>query len=175
MPRLLFSAIESTPYEIEQAGVIQYGLHVSRFNTLRYYRHAKRGAFWRNHFGKVIVDLSRIDKKEINRHMENIHTPHERCHYPFKPYEISLLRVNHYIESWEQYSVRADVRRTREKFDKSALVNEGVDYQLQSWLRKFVEKVGEEKSNELLQHAGFLDLGGVPIIETEAYIHVSEP
>jgi len=67
------------------------------------------------------------------------------------------LRVHHYLGSWEQYTARSDVRRDRNKFDLSAFVNKGTDYQLQGWLKRFVEMVGVEKSKKLLQHSGIIE------------------
>jgi|AntRauTorckE5430_2_1112549.scaffolds.fasta_scaffold00313_9 zinc transporter ZupT len=159
MTRTLFSAIESPSHTAEDAGVDKYGLDVNKFNTLKYFKHGEKGSWIHNKYGKVIIDLSRTDANIIVHDMANIHVPLESCNYPFRLYETGLLRVHHYLGSWEQYSARSDVRRHRDKFDKSALVNFGTDYQLQGWLKRFVMIVGEQNSKELLQYSGVIDRG----------------
>jgi len=52
--------------------VQQYGFDPKHFTTLRYYKHGEKGSWLDSKFGKVIVDLSRIEKKEIRRVMDNI-------------------------------------------------------------------------------------------------------
>ncbi len=176
MLRTLFSAVESPPDVLEDAGVSQYGFDVNKFTTLKYFKHGEKGSWYDNHFGKVIIDLSRVDENLIVKDMPNIHTPiYEICSYPFRLYETGLLRVHHYLGSWEQYSSRVDVRRNRDKFDESAYVNYGTDYQLQGWLRRFVEIVGVEKSKKLLQHSGVIDVGkssDLPLIDRPDYGYV---
>jgi len=146
---------------------------------LKYFKHGKKGTWTDNKFGKVIIDLSRTDANIIIHHMPNIHTPLETCYYPFRLYETGLLRVHHYLGSWEQYSARSDVRRDRNKFDASAFVNFGSDYQLQGWLRRFIEIVGEQNSKDLLQHSGIIDGGNsdLPLMEQPdyGYIKVNNP
>jgi hypothetical protein len=178
MLRTLFSAVESPPDILQDAGVAQYGFDSNKFTTLKYYKHGEKGSWHDNHFGKVILDLSRVDDKLITRDMPNIHTPIEgegMCNYPFRLYETGLLRVHHYLGSWEQYSAREDVRRNRDKFDVSAFVNFGTDYQLQGWLKRFVETVGVEKSKLLLQHSGMIDVGksyDLPLIDRPDYGYI---
>ena len=159
MMRTIFSAIESPPHVLRETGGAEYGLDPKSFSTLRYYKHGEKGSWYDNRFGKVIIDISRIDGNELNRYFPNVHTPLDSCHYPFRLYETSILRVHHYLGSWEQYSSRADVRRTREKFDDLANVNFGADYQMQGWLKRFVELVGAKNAKILLQHSGKIDVG----------------
>jgi len=175
MPRLFFSAVESNPHQIAEADVAQFGFNASRFSTLRYFHHAHRGRFHANHFGKVIIDLSRINITEITIDMESIHVPIDRCPHALKPYTAGILRANHYIGSFEQYSSRTDVRRSKEKFNIFGNENNGTDYQIQHWLKDFVSLVGSEKSKDLLKHAGIVDIGTTRIIDTEAYNKVPPP
>jgi len=175
MPRLLFSAVESNPDELTGAQVEQYGFDVTKFNTLRYFKHADKGGWFDNHFGKAMVDLSRITNDQITTKMRNIHIPFpSECKFPFRHYETGIFRVHHYLGSWEAYSAKGDIRRNRERFDMFAYVNEGSDYQLQSWLRKFVEKVGVKKSQKLLQYSGLLEKGKSRLIDTEDYVVVEQ-
>jgi hypothetical protein len=179
MPRTLFSAIESPPDVLEDSGVTQYGLDPNRFSTLTYFKHGEKGSWYDNHFGKVIIDLSRVDSKEIVHDMPNIHSPLDSCFYPFRLYETGLLRVNHYLGSWEQYSAKSDVRRNRAKFNEAAFVNFGTDFQLQSWLKRFVEVVGVENSKNLLQYSGVIETSEMNLTLMEqpdyGYIKVDPP
>ena len=179
VPRTLFSAIESPSETVQDAGTATYGLDANNFSTLKYFKHGEKGSWHDNKFGKVIIDLSRIDEKEITYAMPNIHSPLKSCYYPFRLYETGLLRVHHYLGSWEQYSARSDVRRSRDKFDANAFVNFGTDYQLQGWLRRFVEIVGEQNSKEILQHSGVIDRGNSNLPLTDqpdyGYIKVNPP
>ena len=90
-------------------------------------------------------------------------------------YVAGILRVHHYIGSFEQYSSRSDVRRTKEKFDDFGNVSNGTDYQMQKWLKNFVDIVGVKKSIDLLKDAGIIDVGTTQIIEKEEYEIVPPP
>ena len=95
MPRLMFSAVESTPSELQDSEVMQYGFDPKKFSSLRYYRHHAKEGFYGNAFGKVIIDLSRVDSKTITRFMGSIHNPLEICaDPPLKPFELGPLRVH---------------------------------------------------------------------------------
>lgn len=174
MPRLFFSSVESQPHELTEARVEQYGFDVMNFSTLRFFKHAWKGGWVGNHFGKVIVDLSRIKTNQITKNMTNIHrpVPSECNSFPFRPYETGIFRVQHYIGSWEAYSGKNDPRRSKERFEKFASVNEGSDYQLQSWLVKFSEKIGVAKSKELLKYSGLIKLGTTRLIDMDGYQRV---
>ncbi len=173
MPRLFFSAVESSDNIISKAGVAQNDINLLQFSTLRYFHHAQRGEFEFNHYGKVIVDLQRIKWNEISSDMYSVHRPnHKSCFPPTKPYFDGLLRVHHYLGSWEQYSSRSDVRRSRGRFDKFAYVDKGTDYQLQKWLQHFIDKVGIEKARKLLENAGKIDMGSSRIMDKQEFMNV---
>ncbi len=175
MPRLFFSAIESPIDIIAKAKAEEYGFDPMDFSTLRYFHHAKRGGFDYNHYGKVIVDMSRIKLWEIEHDMYSVHRPnYNSCLPPTKPYFDGVLRVHHYLGSWEQYSSRSDVRRSRERFNKFAFVDYGVDYQLQFWLEQFVEMVGSPKAKMLLNSSGTIEIGSVRLMDREDFVY-SQP
>jgi len=181
--RLFFSAVEegsrsNSDVAKDMKQHVTGELDLSRFSTLRYFHHANRGKFDYNHYGKVIIDLSRINSTEISMNMQSIHTPIQKCpKTPLKPYSASILRIHHYIGSWEQYSSRFDIRRSKKKFDDFSTVDEGVDYQLESWLTSFVDIVGVSTSLKLLEHTGIVDVvnGTVPLLERKEYVRVSPP
>ena len=176
MPRLFFSAVESSYTNLSQRICENHGFSVTSFNTLRYFNHARKGAFGYNYYGKVIIDLSRIVESEIHDDMESIHRPlEEKCTYPLKPYKLGILRVHHYLGSWEQYSVRVDVRKTKEVYNEKRFVDDGIDLQLQHWLEKFIEKVGVTKAKKLLEKAGVVEKRESRIIDTVDYIKVEPP
>mmetsp|Transcript_9343 Transcript_9343/g.14125 ORF Transcript_9343/g.14125 Transcript_9343/m.14125 type:complete len:92 (+) Transcript_9343:270-545(+) len=62
----------------------------------------------------------------------------------------TLLRVHHYLGSWEAYNSRKDIRRTREKFEEKGNVDFGSDDDIRPWLNTFIDLVGEEKAQNLL-------------------------
>lgn len=175
MPRLFFSAVESHSHELSEANVEQYGFEVMDFSTLRFFKHADKGTWKDNHYGKVMIDLSRINADQITKDMATIHQPvPSACNYPFRPYETGIFRVHHYIGSWKAYSGKSDPRRSKERFELFSFVNEGSDYQLQSWLHKFVSKLGVSKSKLLLEHVGLFELGSTRLIDKEDYHRVEE-
>jgi len=69
----------------------------------------------------------------------------------FSRIDQTLLRVHHYLGSWETYNSRKDIRRTREKFEENGNVNFGSDDDIRSWLTSFVDLVGAEKALILLE------------------------
>lgn len=159
MVRLYFSAIESDPAIIEKDNVSKYGLDHNRFSTLRYFHHEERTIFGMNRYGKVLVNLKKTPWDELDRDMDSIHQPnYPSCKDPLKPYINGILRVHHYLGSWEQYFSRVDVRRTKEKYEEGNSVDAGVDFQLQDWLYRFLQIVGAEKSRKLLKYAGIIDV-----------------
>jgi hypothetical protein len=173
MPRLFFSSIEHSNDVLSKANVQQYGFDPMAFSTLRYFHHANKGGFNYNHYGKVIVDLTRIKWREIKHDMYSVHRPNEiSCLPPTKPYSEGILRVHHYLGSWEQYSSRSDVRRSRARFDKFAAVDHGKDFQLQYWLQRFVDKVGVTKAKRLLNSAGLIDKGTHRLLDEPDFINV---
>lgn len=175
MPRLMFSSVESTFEEARQTNLEDFGFDISTFNTLRYFHHAKKGSFDYNYYGKVIIDVSRINRKEITRYMHSIHRPLEyTCMVPLKEYDVGILRVHHYLGSWKEYSSRSDIRRNKEKFFRKSTVDGGTDYQLQQWLKKFILKVGVSKSKMLLESAGVINYGKFPIIHSDSYTFLND-
>jgi hypothetical protein len=81
------------------------------------------------------------------------------CGFPYHDYSDAALTVHHYIGTIEQYFARNDTRRTKKTFRKRASHDDGKNYQMHDWLKRFVEKVGEDKSAKLLQTAGIIDHG----------------
>ena len=146
--------MESTEHELSGANVSSFGLNAKDFGTLRYFRHVRKGSWNFNLFGKPLMDLSRITNEMIELGIQDPHNP-MRCQFnPEVKFLDNVLRVHHFLGSWEQYSVRSDVRRDRSVFDERANLNFGRTYDLQPWLRLFVKKVGVDRAKVLLEGAG---------------------
>jgi hypothetical protein len=188
MPRLFFSAVELTQKD-HDAIVSQWGgvhpfagyeswYNISNFRTMRYVHHQRKTAWANNLFGKVMIDVSRIDNKEfIHDHdtsgLVKVHflTPHRPlgwsrvkdgrqyllCQNPRKPYRTSLLRVNHYLGSLEEYMARPDNRRSLELYKQRTRIDMGANYEILPWLQVFIDEVGNATAQELLKTAGSIE------------------
>ena len=86
MPHLFFFCIRKQLNELGGVENLKYGFKTSRFSTLRYFHHAKRSKWEYNHFGKVMIDLSRVHDRGVPPFVKNIHKPSPSCPKPLKPY-----------------------------------------------------------------------------------------
>ena len=114
MPRLLFGSNESRPDDGSgYAPLAPPGFRDGDFVTLRYRRHAlKEGHV--NKYQKAIVDVSRIPESYFDGEAESIHIPLKyHCRRDPPRWSASLLRVHHYLDSWEAYSYRNDARAAK--------------------------------------------------------------
>ena len=153
MPRLYHSTKESSSEVLAKADLPQE-FNPLHFDTLRYFHHAEKGAFPWNRYGKSMFDVSRIPFEHLR---PTIHE-HQGVGY-FDDYDSifysqSLLRVNHYLGSWEAYQRPGDDRRTKDDFKRKARINDGVTHDTQLWLRAFIENIGIEKATRLLHGVG---------------------
>lgn len=155
LPRLLFSAVEEEDPENSIHGDIK-GFDPNKFATTRFFHFANPADRKVNGYGKVLMNLNKIPFEDISRGgFRTVHRPLLKyCGFPFHDFTTTPFAIHHYIGTYEQYSARADDRRTREKFNKKALSDHGKTYHLQGWLQKFIEKVGVEQSIKLLHEAG---------------------
>jgi hypothetical protein len=53
---------------------------------------------------------------------------------------------------------------------KTSLNWDGRNYQLQDWLKRFVEKLGEGRSARLNQTAGFIDNGKIRLMDISLHL-----
>jgi len=164
MPRLFHSSIEPSSEEISRVTVnvdknenenIDDVLNPMNFDTLRYLHSVPKGAYDYNTFGKTALDVSHISEDDLTK-FRGVHRPIELCRKAYTDvyYSQALLRVNHYLGSWEAYSAKADKRRTREKYDERSGLSAGVMYDAQPWLSAFVKNVGLKNARYLLQGVG---------------------
>lgn len=156
IPRLVISAKEGPPRELVNAAVPSGHFDLKNLETLRFYRTAEKGSLDWNRFEKTAIDLSRVSKFELPDKIKNIHSPIKACSEPFVDtyYAESVLKIHHYIGTWEAYSTRADPRRTKLKYDAYSSIDDGAVYDTQSWLRAFVSNVGIERAQILLEGVG---------------------
>ncbi|GKZ00700.1 hypothetical protein MPSEU_001022000, partial [Mayamaea pseudoterrestris] len=164
IPRTTFGADESS-FETTRKYIPERLVNDSRIapasqlDTIRFRKHAGRNDFVKNALGKVIMDVSRIDMVASPKFM-SLHRPIKSiCATPWHNDWDVGLRINHYLGSWESYTIRDDCRkggeRSWEQWEYKATTNgEYEDDIIQPWLKGFVEAEGEEEATRLLAKAG---------------------
>jgi hypothetical protein len=60
-------------------------------------------------------------------------------------------------------------------YDTFASVDEGVQYDLQGWLKQFIHVVGLEKSRLLIESAGVVVTGSTPLLELDPKVLLKVP
>jgi hypothetical protein len=148
----------------------------NKFLTLRYRHCAHDGDLKYNKISKAILDLSRIDKEEIVL-VDSIHLPirahcQQRRLHTRRPQ--SLLVINHYMGSYEQFIYREnDARhglessnnnqiRNAEQFQTiQELKHPETNHEIASWIDGFIQEgsssLSSDKKQNLLQYVGNLD------------------
>lgn len=157
MPRLRYG-----PFEAPSKAATSVGpLNPNDFVTLRYRWHAAKGTYA---YGKTMIDVSKIPMEELQVEAENVHAP--LCHYCHRQdwyyspsYSLSLFRVNHYLDSFEAYTYRKDIRvelrQSQDRYDTLAKEgNHSMDTESSLWLEEFVQDMGSERAKMLLTGAG---------------------
>ena len=158
IPRLRFGAEESHSKEVGG------GFNTSQFLTMRYAKHAHPTDYQKNKISKAIIDLTRVPEQEIVP-VDSIHLPiRSICHQHRLHLKTSqsLLQINHYLGSFEQYTYREnDARlgkeRSQEQWElQTKLKNAQVDHSIQPWLSGFF-KFHPHVAPEVLQGVGELE------------------
>ena len=166
MPRLLVGALENRTCpdrygvkKVQQQARRQFGHRFMHMSTLRYFQHAKKGDFSRSKYGKVMMDLTKIDVATIRtKPPRNIHRPYtQHCMAAGGVYfPNAYFFILHYIGSWERYISRGtnDQRRNRNEWEERAYVDDGTlsacDSTVHHWIVQFVQLVGEDRTKYLL-------------------------
>ncbi len=158
MPRLRYGPFEA-PSSKATTNVDPF--NPNDFVTLRYRWHAALGSYA---YGKTMIDVSKIPMKELQVEAENVHAPLSHyCHrqewYYSPRYVLSLFRVNHYLDSFEAYTYRKDIRvelrQSQDRYDTLAKEgNHSMDTEGSLWLQEFVQDMGSERAKMLLAGAG---------------------
>jgi len=161
MPRLRYGSFEGQPGATTSENMAPDEINATDFLTLRYRWHQKKGSYA---FGKTMIDVRRIPIEELQQKAVNVHAPLlyfcPRQVWFYNPqYATYLFRVNHYVDSFEAYSyrndVRVDLRQSADKYDTLARnANYSIDTEASRWLQEFVQDVGNENTKLLLAGAG---------------------
>ena len=170
IPRLLFGTKQDS-----SDNSLTLSLPASiQLDTMRWFYHAEFDEYDRNGLGKTILDLRRIQiPKPHFPYPVNPHRPfQDLCRDPKRIVDLNqhaLLRVHHYISTWETYSFRNDSRkgaeRSREAWEFRALSGSGGDNSnggnagnkttdAVPWLEGFVKYHRIEVATQLLEGAG---------------------
>jgi hypothetical protein len=165
IPRMLFGTNESLPEEIHNH--VPPALTEIPFETLRYRKHLRRHVTHHhpsNGWGKCIVDVSRVDWSDLPTRRDSwvgwpvsnqtAHLPLPAvCPRPFVKDEDTLLRINHYVGSWQAYSFRQDARQKERSYqtwlDKAKRADQ-TDDNIRPWLQGFVDQMDETQKNMLM-------------------------
>jgi hypothetical protein len=161
MPRLLYSALENETCDNMQSikqlllrrQPPQQQLSYKQFSTLRYVQHAQPGAFYPSKWGKVLVDVSRLNASSFQIKPKNAHRPFHTCPKPLVYWEESFITVNHYLGSYQQYSSRNDSRRSKQAFEERAYFSYGeplCENKAHEWLERLIDEFGMERAKYLL-------------------------
>mmetsp|Transcript_28889 Transcript_28889/g.45489 ORF Transcript_28889/g.45489 Transcript_28889/m.45489 type:complete len:609 (+) Transcript_28889:41-1867(+) len=159
MPRLRYGSFEAPSKAT--TSVSPGEINPNDFVTLRYRWHAAKGTYA---YGKTMIDVSKIPMEELQVEAENVHAPlchycHRQDYYYSPRYVLSPFRVNHYLDSFEAYTYRKDIRvELRQSEDRyNTLAEEGnhsMDTESSLWLQEFVQDMGSERAKMLLAGAG---------------------
>lgn len=164
IPRFRYGSVESGKAPMS---TIPEGYQPDQFLTLRWRKHAGPHMYWANKISKVMIDVSKVDWPEL-RPVESIHRPikslcsQRKLH--IRPPD-SVLAINHYLGSWEQYEYRNDARitdarvgelRSRKEYNKVKALDTGTNDDIRPWLQGFVENMGAAKAHFLLDQVGVL-------------------
>ena len=134
-----------------------------KLNTMQFFRHSRAGNKTINGLQKVLLDVSKNNDNYLDDFF-SIHKPSNNlcptAYFSPQSYADSLLRVHHYLGSWEQYNARVDDRRSRNVFDAKALASSayGPHYDIKPWMEHFIRKVGIDKAKYLLKGAGEIEV-----------------
>jgi len=174
IPRMLFGAVESkpkNPNKQQQQLLTSSSINVTKFDTLRYRKHMRRSVTHThatNGWGKTLIDVSRVQWSDFptphqafqtNPYYMTVHDPLPKvCPKPFVKDENTLLRINHYVGSWEAFSYRSDARITEGRGktnweDKAKRADEDDD-NIRPWINGYLEEYGTKEAQERLKQTG---------------------
>ena len=135
LPRLQFGNVEETNQDILHKDILT-GFNSANFSTLTFFSYGKKNDIGVNGWGKCIVDVSRVDEKDMT-----VISPHyilRGCGDVSRGWaqsDVSLFRVNHYAKSREAFYSKSDFRRIETMYEKLAKQNNSTSYEMQGWLK----------------------------------------
>jgi len=154
MLRVLFGSVESQPQEVHAN--VPTGFDAVRFETFRWRYHGHPHDKKLRKFPKMILDISAIPEADFPDIACSVHRPIEqycqrRRQLHYVRFRNTPIALNHYLGSWERYSARNDIRRSRDVYDLKAKQDCCKDDYARKWLNGFVKQVGSDKASQLLQ------------------------
>jgi hypothetical protein len=157
IPRILFSATESSPREIAGRVPLPIFVDPQRFDTLRwrYPTTPTSAPAW----GKSLLDVSKIHAEDLKEGSDAHFALKSICTKENLEYNWSPIGLRHYLGSWEAYSFKNDARKgTLRNYDnwKAQAFDQGggADDSVRPWISGFIDSVGEDAAKFLLQDAG---------------------
>ena len=161
LPRLLFGAKERT-YENKYNNpslLKSIDKNASDFVTIEFTFHGELNDHKLNKAGKALVDVSRIPSTSFVVEQTDVHRPvRDYCGEKevWTANIDSLLVLQHYIGTFEQWSFRSDPRlsRTKDRFDFYKTIDTFSDHSIEDWLEDFVNKVGSHRAKDFLEGVG---------------------
>jgi len=161
IPRLRFGTNEYR--NVVSSSTLQLGIDPQNFLTQRWRQHAGVDQTSINKISKVIIDVSRVPWDDLVP-VESIHRPIKSLCPHRKMYiraTDSVLIINHYLGSWEQYEYRQDARagdqRSRQQYTKLKNVDAATNTEILPWLQGFVRALGAKEAGQLLHGVGELE------------------
>lgn len=159
VPRSLHGGIKSDNETVQSH--VPAGYNGNNFNTLRYI-HRSTPPYEAYALSKSLLDVSALDvathfhgdghhPNQAHQPIENVCNKNGATNYDHAP-----LRVHHYFGTLKAFLWKDDVRRTIQKYRGRSRADHGIDDELRFWLQGFVELVGNETAQILLQDAGKL-------------------
>jgi hypothetical protein len=153
----MFGSVEIS--EEERIAATPPGFRPESFETIRWRYHASpRNMSRLGYHPKVILNVAALSYKALPHHVvRSVHSPVEQCRNTVV-HKIDFnasadqypVTTNHYLGSWERYSRRTDIRRTRSAHGRRGQLRDGRDDGAALWLRGFVNMVGRADAAELL-------------------------
>jgi hypothetical protein len=129
------------------------GIDPKTLMTLRHFHHGNKYG----RFTKTLLNLKRIPQKAIRQEfVRTIHNPMGQVcgrhneQYIGIDYISSILRLHHYAGTRESFEQRQFDARNR-SYDKRNVSSLGENFDLQPWIHAFVNKVGMEEAQRLLE------------------------
>ena len=152
--RSLVGCVESTPDEI--AKDVPAPFDPLRFDTLHYRYKTARGNL-SNGVPKSFVDLSRVNLENNTYAVHRVHDEH--CQLLHPPPGKNVFLIHHYLGPWSAYARPNDERKGQSRnFQlwqyRSLLQSGGATDAARPWLKGFVDAMGLDVAQRLLEGAG---------------------
>lgn len=154
IPRTNFGNVE-TVNDTKEIPQISGGIFL---DTMRYRKHGQRDS---GGMTKPLIDLSKVQMENIEQSVKSSHKPLKICGKKKTADKDAVLRINHYLGSWESFSFRKDARGpdlTLENYNYKTedTKDELSDDNIRPWIDGFIDSHSEHEFSALLGGAGVL-------------------